>query len=241
MVYETERQLTKAGSKIGQYWDSVVTFGVNVLLEAEITRRPILFESCDTDGTQVRYMVRFKGVQLDRFLQPVDLFLFVKPEGDRNYHPSSIAVATYRGEKQRYSRLVAFVVRYDEGDIIQTSFHFFYGKLVSLEQVGRYQSLFPAFNQTDSVGFFNVQNMAFGENVLNVEAGYKSADSQRLHLYQNLGGQLVKTRNLRVVDPFNSEIELIDIAPDGTIYTSEPFFLPEAIDHMADFEPATSH
>lgn len=240
MVRATERQLAKTGSKISEYWDSFMQYGgLNVLMSAEMTNVPVFYESRDITGTPVRYMVRYKGVQIDRFFQPVDLFLFVKPEGDQNDHPSSMAVATYRGEKQRYSSLVAFIVLEDDATIFRTSFHFFHGKLVSLEQIGRSQSLFPALEQTDSVGFFNVQNIVSDENILKVEAGLRGGDPQRFHLYQNLDGQLVKTRNLRVADPLNSEVELVSITGDGTIYTSEPFSLPEAINHMANFQPAT--
>lgn len=240
MVRETEQQLTKAGSKIVQYWDSFMQYGgLNVLMATEMTGRPVSYDAHDINGDPISYMVRHKGSQLDRFLQPVDLFLFVKHEGNQSGHPSSIAVATYRGEKQRYSRLVAFVVLEDGEDIVRTSFHFFHGKLASLEQIASPQSLFPALEQTDSVGFFNVQNMASSGNILKVEAGLRSEDPQRFHLYQNLDGQLVKTRNLRVADPLNSEIELFDVEPDGTIYTSKPFSLPEAINHITNFEPAT--
>lgn len=242
MVSETERQLAKAGSKIIQYWDSVVSLGVNILMEAEMTERPRFFEHEDIEGGKIRYLVRYRGVQIERFMQPVDLFLFTKPEVDENEAPSSIAVATYRGKNQRYVKLVGFTVGDQDGDVPQTHFHFFNGELVSLVQVVKPQILFQSNRHPTLPQFLSIQRLPNAQkqnSVLSLKAGYENDDQNSLHFYENFGGDLIKTQKLRVEDPISGQIDLIDVEDDGMVQTTS-FFLAEAISNMANFEPATA-
>jgi hypothetical protein len=239
---EAKQSLQQAGNKIKDYWSSLLEYGgINALMRAEMTKEPQLYDSKDVEGNPIRYLVRYKGIQIDKLMQPVDLFLFVKSEVDETPNPSTIAVATYRGDRQRYSQIVAFIAKDERGAIELIYLHFIKGKLVHLAQLSKPQILLPSLRRPDARQFFSVESGAVSsdnENILRLEAGLEDDDRKNFHIYCNFGGDLITTQNLRVNDLVTGEIELINIERDGTILTNQ-FYLPRAIVNIANFEPAT--
>lgn len=233
----TKKELLEAGRRINGLWSAFVDCGIDqVLRMAQLGGRIVEFEAPDASGV-AWYQAKFARSGIDsRTVQPIDIFHFLKENSDGDEPPTKMTVATYNGQKSRYTQLVALETQEEAEQVTGHYFRFSAGELVLLSQTGKPGAFFPAPNRTEAQTV-RISNGYPESTDLEVEIGFNGSP-QSDYLLQYIGHDLIKTRSLRVADGFTGELELVGVGPDGIIREPVAFSLPRAVANIANFEPA---
>lgn len=234
----TSNELREAGKRIKGLWSSFVDCGIGqALAMAQLGGKIVNFEAPDARG-MAWYQAKFAHSGIDRVtIQPVDVFHLIKENPDRNEPPVKMTVVTYKGQKTRYSRLVAMETEEDAAEQVTGHyFHFSGDDLVRLTQTGRPGTLFSAPGSEETQTIAIIREFPAPPS-LHVGIGF-TGNPQGTYAYEYVGHDFVTTRRLRVADRFTGELEMVDIGPDGIIRDPVTFSLPQAVANIANFEPA---
>lgn len=233
----TKNELREAGRKINDLWSSFVDFGIGQAFErAQFDGKIVGFEAPDTHGIKAWYQTKFRFSGIDRHAQPIDVFHIIKENPDRNEPPVKIAIATYKGQKSRYRRLVALETEEEAEQATGHYFHFNGSDLVRLTQTSRPETLFPAPGRGETQ-IIKISRETPELADLQVEIGF-TGSPQGDYSYEYVGHDRVITKRLRVADRFTGELELVDVGRDGIVREPVTFSLPRAVANIANFEPA---
>lgn len=202
---------------------------------AQLGGKTVEFEAPDANGNSW-YQAKFGFSGIDKHTVPIDVFHLIKENPDRNEPPVKITVATYKGQKSRYSRLVALETEEEAQRVTGHFFHFNGSDLVLLTQTSRPEALFPAPGREETQTI-RISRETPGLADLQLEIGFTGNPGVG-YSYQYIGRDLVTTRGMRVADRFAGELEIINVGRDGIVHDPVTFSLPKAVANIANFEPA---
>lgn len=239
MLAQTRQEMQKAGKEVAGLWRSFLAFGIpGVFQRAQQGNQIVQFEASDAAGTTAWYQAKYQYSGIDKRTQPIDVFHMIKEDPDKNDAPVKMAIATYRGNNSRYSRLVALETEEAEET---ASGHFFYfegNDLSIMRQSAKPQTFF--LSEAQKMQFFQISRNNFFQKDLEFEVGLAGGDETTNHSYEHFGGGLVITNRLRIADPFAGTVELINISEEGIVDEPAAFNLLEAVANIGKFIPATT-
>ena len=235
--FATQAEFTSADHAIKTFWNELIRARITYIMMLAKSQMETQVVNFRRKGKKGQYAVEYLNLAQDNFGQPVDAFHFINLDEDQRSRVTSMTVGTYIGKSTRYTQLVFLLLEDEKSELTKEYFHFYNGRLSVVHQVAKPQVLFYTPERQEEKQFLWIQfgctpNEAIP--TLKIEGGFDEDEPEEYHWYQNFGGDLISSHNLRVVD---GEAQLFNPQKQ---YASNPFYIPQAVTNIVHFIPATA-